>query len=68
MLLDVHAERTRTITRHLKMHLVRFWIVMLAAKLVICIAVGGESMLAPAVKAIEAGDFGGEAVTRAQLE
>ena len=31
-------------------------------------ALGGESMLTPAVKAIEAGDFGGPGVTRAQLE
>jgi len=46
----------------------RFWIVLLAAKLVTSNAVGGESMLAPALKAIEAGDFGGEAVTRAQLD
>ena len=45
--------------------LTRLWTVLLAAKLVTCGAAGGESMLAPAVRAIEAGDFGGEAVTRA---
>lgn len=46
----------------------RVCIVVLAARLVTCGAVGGESMLAQAVKAIDAGDFGGKEVTRAQLE
>lgn len=62
-------ENTTTIiARCSKMQMVRSSIVLLAAKLMICIAVGGESMLAPAVKAIAAGDFGGKGVTRAQLE
>ena len=68
MLAGVDAERTGTTTRYLKLHLARFWIVLLAAKLMTIGAVGGESLLARAVKAIEAGDFGGAAVTRAQLE
>jgi len=66
--MDVQHKKTRIITRKLKMQLACLGVVLLAAELVTCNAVGGESLLAPAVKAIEAGDFGGEAVTRAQLE
>jgi hypothetical protein len=40
----------------------------LAAQVVAFDVAAGESLSAPAVKAIEAGDFGGDAVTRAQLE
>jgi hypothetical protein len=45
----------------------RIWITLLGAELLTCCAVGGESMLAEAVKAIDAGDCGGKAVTGAQL-
>jgi hypothetical protein len=50
------------------MQITRIRIVLLATKLATWGAVGGESMLAPAVKVIDTGDFGGKAVTRAQLE
>jgi hypothetical protein len=62
-------EKTTTIiASDTRMRIARTWLLLLAAKLVACGAVGGESMLAPAVKAIDAGDFGGKGVTRAQLE
>ena len=57
---DVQAQTTSKIAK--------IWLVLLAAELVSSGAFGGESMLAPAVKAIDAGDFGGKAVTRAQLD
>lgn len=50
------------------MQLAPLFILLLAAPVAICDAVGGESLLAPAVKAIDAGDFGAKGVTRAQLE
>ena len=53
---------------YLKTPIVRIAIVLLVAKLMPCGTFGGESLLAPAVKAIGAGDFGGRDVTRAQLE
>jgi hypothetical protein len=56
------------ITHDTRMRIARTWTALLAANLVSCGAAGGESMLAPAVKAIEAGDFGGKGVARAQLE
>ena len=43
-------------------------ILLLALTLLAGRAFAGESMLTPAVKALEAGDFGGPGVTRAQLE
>ena len=44
------------------------WILLLALTLVTDVANGGESLLAPAVQALAAGDFGGRAVTQGQLE
>jgi hypothetical protein len=57
-----------TLTRETRLGLVRIGWPLLALNLAIGVAAGGESMLAPAVKAIDAGDLGGKGVTRAQLE
>ena len=61
-------NRTSVIARVLRTRLSGLWPVLLAGKLVTCGAVAGEPPLAPAAKAIEAGDFGGDAVKRAQLK
>ena len=68
MPVDFRHKTTRIVDHWPEMLTARIWIVLLAVELVTCGAFGGESMLAPAVKAIEAGDFGGAAVTRVQLE
>jgi hypothetical protein len=65
---DLQDKITSIIACWRNKQLTRIWLVLLAAKLVASSASAGESMLAPAAKAIDAGDFGGEAVTRAQLE
>jgi hypothetical protein len=65
---DAPAQTTWITARDPETRISRPGFLLLITMLVARTALGGDSMLTPAVKAIEAGDFGAEPVTRPQLD
>ena len=57
-----------TITPRSKTQLALSWLGLAASILMTCVAFGAESPLAPAIQAIDAGDFGAKEVTRPRLD
>ena len=68
MNVSLQAGTTRIITRYGTIRSAQTWIGLMMVTLMLGAVFGGESLLTPAVKAIATGDFGGNGVTRAQLE